>query len=81
MAALFCFQVIVMMWLRYTVDLAMDVQAMTIFMQHEEIAFFLLNLAGVFLGFFWTAYEFYMVARLCFLCVRIVSHDYTNDGS
>ncbi|CAE7591802.1 unnamed protein product [Symbiodinium sp. CCMP2456] len=60
-AALFCFQVIVMMWLRYTVDLAMDVQAMTIFMQHEEIAFFLLNLAGVFLGFFWTAYEFYMV--------------------
>lgn len=60
-AALFGFQVIVMMWLRYTVDLAMDVQAMTIFMQHEEIAFFLLNLAGVFLGFFWTAYEFYMV--------------------
>ena len=39
-----------MMWLRYTVDLAMDVQAMTIFMQHEEIAFFLLNLAGRFLG-------------------------------
>ncbi|CAE7421508.1 unnamed protein product [Symbiodinium natans] len=60
-AALFCFQVVVMMWLRYTVDLLMDVQAMTIFLQHAEHAFFLLNLAGVFLGLIWTAYEFYMV--------------------
>ena len=39
---------------------------MTIFLQHAEHAFFLLNLAGVFLGLIWTAYEFYMVGRMRF---------------
>ncbi|CAJ1387997.1 unnamed protein product, partial [Effrenium voratum] len=59
--SLFCFQVIVMMWLRYTVDLGMDIQAMGIFLQHKQPWFFILNLLGVFLGLLWTAYEFYMV--------------------
>jgi len=58
---LFCFHVIVMLWFRYTVDLAMDIEAMRIFLLHRQPWFFTLNLLGVFLGLLWTAYEFYIV--------------------
>ncbi|CAK9026452.1 Uncharacterized protein SCF082_LOCUS17516 [Durusdinium trenchii] len=60
-STVFCFQVVVMMWLRYTVDLWMDIEAMKIFLQEHQPWFFTLNLLGVFLGLLWTAYEFYNV--------------------
>lgn len=40
-------EVIVMMWLRYTVDLGMDIQAMGIFLQHKQPWFFILRLGSV----------------------------------
>lgn len=61
LSMIFCFQVVVMLWLRYTVDLAMDIEAMRIFLVHKQPWFFTLNLLGVFLGLLWTAYEFYIV--------------------
>ena len=41
----------------YTVDLAMDIEAMRIFLVHKQPWFFTLNLLGVFLGLLWTAYD------------------------
>lgn len=37
LATIFCFQVVVMMWFRYTVDLWLDLQAMKIFLEQEPL--------------------------------------------
>eukprot|EP00930_Biecheleria_cincta_P087126 TRINITY_DN76380_c0_g1_i1.p1 TRINITY_DN76380_c0_g1~~TRINITY_DN76380_c0_g1_i1.p1 ORF type:complete len:1719 (-),score=348.33 TRINITY_DN76380_c0_g1_i1:125-5281(-) len=55
----FIFQIVIMLWLRYMLDLGMDIQAMWIFIEHGDYEFFSFNLCGVFLGLIWTAYEFH----------------------
>jgi len=59
-SSIFGFQVIVEAWLRYTVDLGMDLQVMGIFLQHHQFWFFSLNLLGIIMGLLWTAHEFYL---------------------
>eukprot|EP00930_Biecheleria_cincta_P102285 TRINITY_DN9397_c0_g2_i1.p1 TRINITY_DN9397_c0_g2~~TRINITY_DN9397_c0_g2_i1.p1 ORF type:complete len:1849 (+),score=364.06 TRINITY_DN9397_c0_g2_i1:468-5549(+) len=59
----FLFDVVVAMWLRYYLDLYLDVQAMKIFWQHNDLWFLLSNFMGIVLGLLWTAVEFYKILR------------------
>jgi len=61
--AYFVFDIIVAMWLRYYLDLYLDIQAMKIFWEHGDIWFFVSNFGGIVLGLLWTAVEFYKILR------------------
>ncbi|CAE8713482.1 unnamed protein product [Polarella glacialis] len=61
--ALFVFDIVVWMWLRYYLDFYLDVQAMYIFWQHSNFWFLLGNFGGIVLGLLWTAVEFYKILR------------------
>eukprot|EP00931_Biecheleriopsis_adriatica_P083312 TRINITY_DN5689_c0_g1_i1.p1 TRINITY_DN5689_c0_g1~~TRINITY_DN5689_c0_g1_i1.p1 ORF type:complete len:1859 (+),score=473.63 TRINITY_DN5689_c0_g1_i1:70-5577(+) len=61
--AFFVFDILVAMWLRYYLDLYLDVQAMKIFWLHGDKWFFLSNFSGIVLGLLWTAVEFYKILR------------------
>jgi hypothetical protein len=53
----FAFDIIVVLWLRYMLDLLLDLQAMRIFLEGGDYWFFAFNLIGILLGLVWTAYE------------------------
>jgi len=59
----FIFDIVVWMWLRYYLDLYLDVQAMKIFWENGDPWFFFCNLLGIVLGLFWTAVEFHKMLR------------------
>lgn len=61
--AYFVFDILVAMWLRYYLDLYLDVQAMKIFWDHGDTWFFVSNFGGIVLGLLWTAVEFYKILR------------------
>eukprot|EP00929_Paragymnodinium_shiwhaense_P046099 TRINITY_DN2348_c0_g1_i1.p1 TRINITY_DN2348_c0_g1~~TRINITY_DN2348_c0_g1_i1.p1 ORF type:complete len:1966 (+),score=441.04 TRINITY_DN2348_c0_g1_i1:63-5900(+) len=49
--------------LKYYLDLALDVQAMWIFLKRGDVGFFYCNLLGVALALGWTGYEMYKMMR------------------
>jgi hypothetical protein len=55
----FTFQIVILLWLRYQVDLFMDLKAMYIFWEGEHYQWLAGNLGGVFLGLIWTLFEIY----------------------